>query len=106
MRSATLSRLLPLGVATTLGCTHTRSTVRPLDPGMNGQVVSATEGSTTDTLASCTWVVVDEETTLKAVGIPLKSELREYDTSLYSCCPGEGGRAPVCFQAVWGLQHR
>ena len=106
MRSATLPCLLQLCVATILGCTHTRSTVRPLDPGMNGQALSATEGSTADSLASCTWVVVDEETTLKAFGIPLKSELREYDTSLYYCCPGKEGRAPVCFQAVWGLQHR
>jgi len=49
----------------------------------------------------CGWVSVSEEETITFLGATLSVENRQFHESLFYCCPGEEGKAPVCYETRW-----
>ncbi len=49
----------------------------------------------------CGWIVVNESSATKFLGLTLDSYVRQFDDSLFYCCPGEANPNPVCYQAKW-----
>ena len=49
----------------------------------------------------CGWVTVDETYSTKFLGLKLGSTSRQYNKSLYYCCPGESQPEPICYQTQW-----
>ncbi len=49
----------------------------------------------------CGWVVVNETSVTKFIGLTIDSYVRQFDDALFYCCPGETMPDPVCHQARW-----
>ena len=49
----------------------------------------------------CGWVTVGETEVSKIFGITLQSKVRQFDRSLFYCCPGDDKINPGCYQADW-----
>jgi hypothetical protein len=50
---------------------------------------------------ACTWVVVGEVRTTKFFGLTLAVRSRQFEESLFLCCPGGREPDPVCYQSDW-----
>jgi len=84
-----------VGVATTLlvGCGHT-SAITPMYIGSaTGPNASSPSGPGGE---QCGWVEVSEER--KQL---FSSIVRQFDDSLFYCCPGDDGKTPECREAKW-----
>ena len=49
----------------------------------------------------CGWVTVTEEETIKFLGATISVENRQFHESFFYCCPGDDGKAPVCYETRW-----
>ena len=51
--------------------------------------------------SGCGWVTVDETMSTKFLMLNLGTTSRQYNKSLYYCCPGESKPEPICYQTQW-----
>ncbi len=51
--------------------------------------------------AGCGWVAVDETVRVKFFGLVVSQDVRQFERSLFYCCPGETEPEPRCYQADW-----
>ena len=51
--------------------------------------------------AGCGWVTVDESLSAKFLMLKLGGTTRQYNKSLYYCCPGHRNPEPICYQTQW-----
>ncbi len=51
--------------------------------------------------AGCGWVAVDETVRTRLFGLTLKQDSRQFERSLFYCCPGATDPDPRCYQTDW-----
>ena len=49
----------------------------------------------------CGWMLVDEKSKVKFAGITINKSERQFDKTLYYCCPGANEADPICYQTQW-----
>ncbi len=92
--------LLLLALFLTNGCAVRSSSFSPL-PVVVAENVPLHSAGLPESQVGCGWVVVQEKTVTRFMGMPLGSDVRQFEKSLFYCCPGESTPDPRCYQAVW-----
>ena len=49
----------------------------------------------------CGWILVDETFATQFLGFKMGATSRQYNKSLYYCCPGDSNPEPICYQSQW-----
>ena len=83
-----------------VGCTVRSSSFAPL-PVVAEENVSMHNTGLPQAQNGCGWVVVHEKQTMHFFGLPLKTDVRQFERALFYCCPGESNPDPKCYQADW-----
>ena len=82
------------------GCAVRSSSFSPLPVVIDENVQMHSEGLP-DSQIGCGWVVVQEKTVTRLFGVPLSTDERQFEESLFYCCPGTADPDPRCYQAIW-----
>ena len=78
-------------------CTAHKSSFSPI--AVTGvPVPGAAEGVIPE---ECGWVAVSEGKKESLGPLTLSSSVRQFDSSLFLCCPGKAANAPECTEATW-----
>jgi hypothetical protein len=102
LRGFKMTKILIIGMLFSTGCYSRSSAITPTPLGASRSGDKAQKQTLEE---DCGWVVVNETETTKFLGITLDSYVRQYDESLFYCCPGEGD-LPSCRQAEWHDSRR
>ena len=90
-----MNKLLSLAmVALTIGCTTHKSSI-------NNITVNPGEFTAPVQQQGCGWVTVDEEFATGILMLKFGATSRQYNKSLYYCCPGANNPEPICYQSQW-----
>lgn len=49
----------------------------------------------------CGWMSVEEEIETKILMLSMGKKARQFNKSLFYCCPGTSGPEPVCYETQW-----
>ena len=88
------------GLALLMGCSTRSSSFSPL-PVVAEENVPMHQSGLPQEQNGCGWVVVDEKHITQLFGLRIKTNVRQFERSLFYCCPGETGPDPKCYQADW-----
>ena len=83
-----------------MGCSTRSSSFAPL-PVVDKENVPMHQEGLPKAQNGCGWVVVNEKTITHVLGIRLKTDVRQFERSLFYCCPGDNKPNPKCYQADW-----
>ena len=87
------------------GCATRSSSFTPLPVVMEENVPMHTEGLP-PSHTGCGWVAVQEQAKVTFLGIPLKTDVRQFERALFYCCPGDEGPDPKCYQTDWFFRSK
>ena len=82
------------------GCAVRSSSFAPLAVMAEGDVEIHQAGLPKAQIG-CGWVTVDEKVVTKFFGLPISTNVRQFERALFYCCPGESDPDPRCYQADW-----
>ena len=84
--------LLLLGLS--IGCTTHNSKIKTFKLDIEAYETPVEQ-------VGCGWTIVDETYKTKIFGLKVSSTPRQYNKSLYYCCPGKTDPEPICYQTQW-----
>ena len=97
MRLALISLLM---IPLVVGCAARHSGFAPLEVVGEGAVAMHKDGLP-KAQNGCGWVTVSDKEVTSIFGITIQSKVRQFERSLFYCCPGDVKVDPRCYQADW-----
>jgi len=89
-----MNKLITLIGALMVGCTTHTSKVENFD-------LKTADFTPPVEQVGCGWTIVDESLETKFLMLDLGKTTRQYNKSLYYCCPGKSNPEPICYQSQW-----